>query len=173
MPRVEPPSSRPLLQALVVRLHDRGIRLVVESVTLKGDVDYGDPSWIVEDRAVPKRVKGSDGHLSSEERELIDDHQPQLKTMLRFDFDYATELVRDVHYQLREKYPLGRGCDLSQATTKIEEATTLLDDPKPWAMHDLWVLLDAALKEGLRLCEEGRKNPLLRTPDAREEALRG
>ncbi len=167
MPSVQPPHKRTLLQSLLLRLYDKGIRLVVEEVQVEGDVDAGDPSWAVIDMPVPKRVKDSDAKLSFEERELIADNAAELKTMLRWDREYAKELICGVHGQLVQAYPLGRGCDISPAHAHIQTANDLMADPKPATMHTIWWLLDAALKEGLEICEKYRSRPLL------EEVERG
>lgn len=169
MPKVE--RERPIPQALLCRLYSKGIRLVVQPgrVFSPDHKDADEEGWIETDLVVPKRMKGSSATLTDDEKVLIHNHQPQLVHMLRYDWEFGKELIRDVHAQLRMAYPIARGCDLSTATAHIDTALERLEAEN---MHGLWYYLDQALVEGLTICEDFRNHPVQVHPEAREQALR-
>lgn len=152
MPKVNPGEARPLVQALVARLYSKNVRLVLEDVLLYRR-DWPNDEVEEAERVVPKRVKGSNGHVTPEELALIDAHQAQLTTMLRYDWDYGRELIYGVHNQLLEAYPRGVGCDVSEATEMIQRGLDRLEEKD---MHGLWYWLDRALEKGLAICEDAK-----------------
>lgn len=168
MPNVQRQSTRPLVQALVVRLYGQHIRLVIDSILEDRSHWPNDEVQEVE-RVVPRRVKGSKTPLSPESKLLVEELQPQLKTMLRYDWDYGLELVRDVHGQLAQAYPLARGCDISKANEMIQRGLERLEKHD---MHGLWYWLDRALEIGLEICEQCKYRDVYEDPEGREEARR-
>lgn len=165
MPRVE--RDKPLLQALLIRLYQKKIRLVPEHHHLEHE-EYDSQGRKLDSKefAVPKKAKGSTGKLSREEKAMIDDNQGKLLTMLRYDWEYGKELIRDVHGQLAQEYPMGRGCDISEANELIQKALEALEKKN---MHGLWYWLHRGLERGLEICEEYRHRPVL-DPPKKEEA---
>lgn len=132
-------EHRTLLQALLVRLYPRNLRLMSDG-----------------ERLAARRLAGSSDSLSVKERRLIRENSEELATML--DPRLSHRLVLDVRRQLADSYPLARGVDISTAQTLVEEAIAKLGNGD---VHGCWYLLDRALHLGLRLCQEGYKSPIL------------
>jgi hypothetical protein len=132
-------ENRPLLQALLVRLYPRKVRLMKEN-----------------DTVVARRVKGSPGSLSASERRIIRENSYELARML--DPRLAHRLLLDVRQQLASSYPLGRGVDISEAQSLVDTASKLLGN---YDIHGCWFYLDRALHLGLSACRDGYKQPLL------------
>lgn len=145
MPKVEAPTERTLEQALLVRLWSKGVRLKVE----------GKPG---DSRIVWRRKKGSGAEVAPEERGLVEDRQATFRTMLRFDRDYAAELIRTSHGLVMRRYPLGRGCDLSPAQKFMDAAHDAIGRED---MHGVWYCLDRYVEEALGICEGFRGKPEL------------
>lgn len=135
--RVE--EHRTVLQALLVRLYPRKVRLMSDG-----------------DTVVARRISGSPGSLSAAERRIIRENAEELAKML--DPRLSHRLVLDVRRQLADSYPLARGVDISAAQNNVEEAQTQLTLGN---VHGCWYLLDRALHLGLRLCRDGYKSPIL------------
>ena len=138
LPKVEEPGKRTLEQALLVRLHSKGIRMKVGETG--GRIGFG-------------RVKGSPGELTAEDRDLVEDRLPVFLTMLRYDRAYGAELIRDAHGIVARKFSVGTGCDISEAQAAMDAAHDALD---AGSMHGLWYHLDRYVERALGIIEEHR-----------------
>ena len=136
LPKVEEPGKRTLEQALLVRLHSKGIRL-----------------WVEGDRLRFGRVKGSGGEVTPEDKALLENRLAVFLTMLRFDRPYGAELIRDAHGTVARRFPTGSGCDISETQGFMDRAHDALD---AGSMHGLWCWLDRYVERALGLIEEHR-----------------